>query len=101
MNISKWTSTHTRICTALDPMNLLRERQAETERDRERGYSNAPSLSLMALLQIQGRWSWRIVIFEFDYFFQVNLRLSNRSVYKSPDCAQHTERKWGSVAWQL
>ena len=28
------------------------ERETETERDRERGYSNAPCLSLMALLQI-------------------------------------------------
>ena len=49
MNISKWTSTHTRICTALDPMNLLRERQTETERDRERlfqctkPFTNGPS----------------------------------------------------------
>lgn len=60
-----------------------------------------PSLSLMVLLQIQGRRSWRIVILEFDDFFQMNLRLSNRLVYKSPDYAEHTERKWSSVVWQL
>ena len=92
--------TYTYMYSSRSHKSAERDRKTETEGDRERGYSKVPSLLLM-VLQVQGRWSWRIVILEFDDFFQMNLRLSNRLVYKAPDYAEHTERKCCSVVWHL